>query len=44
MKEEKNGQDNDSLLGLHFLIGTYNRSKKNIIECQIDGSVKMRGG
>jgi hypothetical protein len=33
------GQGNDSPLGA-LLIGIHNRSRKNMIECEIDGSVK----
>jgi hypothetical protein len=40
MTEGKRGQGNDSPLGARFLIGTHNRSRKNIIESEIDGSVK----
>jgi hypothetical protein len=36
----ENGQSNDSPLGADFLIGTHNWSRTNIIECEIDGSVK----
>jgi hypothetical protein len=30
----------DSPLGAHFLMGTHNRLKKNIITCEIDESVR----
>jgi hypothetical protein len=40
MTEGKSDDVDDSPLGAHFLIGTHNRSKKNIIECEIDGFIK----
>jgi hypothetical protein len=39
MTERKRGKGSDSPLGA-FLIDIHNWSRKNIIECEIDGSVK----
>jgi hypothetical protein len=40
MTEGKRDQVIDSSLGAHFLIGTDNRPRRNIIEYEIDGSVE----
>jgi hypothetical protein len=40
MMEGTRDQANVWPLGAHFLIGIPNQSRKNIIECEIDGSVK----
>jgi hypothetical protein len=44
MTEGKMDQGNDSPPGARFLIGDHNQSGKNIIECEVDGSMKMRDG